>query len=113
MAAEDCDAAARTLSRVPVGEFSQNPISDEAFDALQNFVKAQNAFSASIDAFVKETGKSSPGLGIPAPGRAVSGGRSPELRGIHAGRDWRSGQDRDGGHTADVSRDAWRCTYFE
>ena len=106
-AAEDCDAAARALSMVPVGEFSQNPISDEAFDALQYVVKAQNAFSASIDAFVKETGKSSPGLeslrqaaqfraaealnfaasmqaGIGAPDRTVTEGirqMSPEMHG--------------------------------
>ena len=61
-AAADCDAANRELSAISVQEFARSPISDKAFNALQNYVKAQNAFSSCIDAYVSARGKDIPAL---------------------------------------------------
>lgn len=61
-AAAACDAASKELSAVPVREFARNPISDVAYKALQNFVKAQNEFCTRIDAYNSATGKDAPAL---------------------------------------------------
>ena len=61
-AAADCDAANRELSAISVQEFARSPISDKAFNALQNYVKAQNAFSSCIDAYISAKGKDFPAL---------------------------------------------------